>query len=1302
VSRLSGTNEGLLEENRLLKRKIRELEQRKTGGDRAEDVLLESEIEYRALIENSLAGVYIYQDGVFRFANRRFCEIYGYTAEELVDKLGPSDLIPLEERDIVEGATERCFSGKKDRLTHRAVKKDGTAITVAVLGSPIAYKGRPALSGTALDITEQERAAEALRESEKTLRSLINATQEALLLVDTGGKVLVANEVLAQKLGRDLAEIVGTCQYDYFPGKVREYRKAQYDTVVRTGSPVRFEDERNGRLFESFAYPVFDEQGKVSKIAIFAADITARRSAEEELRKSEEKYRELVENANSIILRRDREGRVTFFNEFSQGFFGYMKEEILGKNVVGTIVPEYESTGRDLKWLMEDMGRNPDLYVSNVNENIRHDGERVWVAWTNRPVYDSRGHVAELLCIGNDITALRKAEETLREYEKAVEGSQDIIVTMDRGYRYLLANAAFLKCTGLSQDKVVGRPVAEVVGSDFFRNVIKPNLDRCFQGELVRYEGKRTFLGLGERNLLISYFPVAGPHGIDRVVALIRDVTEQRRVEAALRLSEEKYRSIFENAFEGLFQTTPDGRYISANPALAAIYGYDSPREMIDAVTDIQRQQYVNPEDREVLRNLFDGQGFVERFETQLYRKDGERVWISMTARAVRSENGEITHYEGSIEDITSRKQADRDRMAAHRRVLDIIEFLPDATFVIDHERKVVAWNRAMEEMTGLRKKEILGKGDYAYAIPFYGEARPMLIDLIFEGSEENIRRYDYMEKQGDTYLAEVCVPMIREGEGAYLSGRASPLFDPSGSIIGAIESLRDITEQKRITEELLESEERYRTAIENSSDAVAMIKGREHLYVNRKFLEMFGFDNSGQVLNQPVGLITHPDDRERVVEMNRRRQQNEKIPQQYEFKGIKTNGDLVFVECSAIRTTYKGDPITLVYLRDVTVRKQLEAQLLHSQKMEAVGTLAGGVAHDFNNILTAIIGYGSLLQAGMGNDPKRQYVDQILASSQKAAVLTQSLLAFSRKQVIELKPGKINEIVREAEKLLKRLLTEDIEFTVTLADPDMTVEADVTQIDQVLMNLAANARDAMPTGGKLTIETKAVHVDNRFGEPHGFSEPGDYVLISVSDTGAGMDRKTREKIFEPFFTTKEVGKGTGLGLSIVYGIVKQHNGYITVSSRPCEGTTFNVYLPLSKTQTRRVDKVREYIGGGSETILIAEDNHDVRRLAKEILTHQGYTVIEAVDGDDAVRRFMDHRHEIALLLFDVVMPGKNGREAYEEIRRLRPDVKVLFTSGYTGDVVLNKGINDEAINYISKPLTPNELLRKVREVVEK
>jgi len=288
-----------------------------------------------------------------------------------------------------------------------------------------------------------------------------------------------------------------------------------------------------------------------------------------------------------------------------------------------------------------------------------------------------------------------------------------------------------------------------------------------------------------------------------------------------------------------------------------------------------------------------------------------------------------------------------------------------------------------------------------------------------------------------------------------------------------------------------------------------------------------------------------------------------------------------------------------------------------------------------------------------------------------------------------------------DCEKLLRRLVSEDVEFTLSL-NKDVTIMADVTQIDQVLMNLVSNAKDAMPKGGTLHIETKAINLGREFRQAHGFGEPGPYALISVSDTGTGMNEATQKKIFEPFFTTKEIGKGTGLGLSIVYGIIKQHNGYVTVSSEPGRGTTFDIYLPAVKVKVSDVGQAASDIPGGTETLLLAEDDAYVREVAGEILRTCGYTVIVARDGDDAVRKYRELRDSINLLILDVVMPVKNGKEAYDEIRKINPSIPVIFMSGYTGDVVLDKGIQDAAVDYISKPLSENELLKKIHKVLER
>jgi len=384
--------------------------------------------------------------------------------------------------------------------------------------------------------------------------------------------------------------------------------------------------------------------------------------------------------------------------------------------------------------------------------------------------------------------------------------------------------------------------------------------------------------------------------------------------------------------------------------------------------------------------------------------------------------------------------------------------------------------------------------------------------------------------------------------------------------------------------------------------------------------------------------------------------------------------------------------------------KEQLESQLRHAQKMEAIGQLAGGVAHDFNNILCAIIGFGTLLEMGMGkDDPARDHLKQILSAADRATNLTQSLLAFSRKQIINPRHANLNEIVRDIEKMLNRLITEDIELRIVLTERKLGVLVDQGQIDQVLVNLVTNARDAMPQGGVLTIETAEAEPPDELLIVPNYAYPGKCALLTVSDTGSGIDSVAKDRIFEPFFTTKEVGKGTGLGLSMVYGIVKQHNGLITAHSEPGNGTSFRIYLPMVDNVPTQPEHVVEPArsAAGSETVLVVEDNPEVRVLNRAILETFGYRVLEAMDGEEAVAQFVRHRDEIDLVVMDVVMPRKNGREAYGEIIKVRPDVRVLFMSGYTSDIVEEKGIIAEGVNFIPKPVNPLDMLKKIRELLD-
>ncbi len=368
---------------------------------------------------------------------------------------------------------------------------------------------------------------------------------------------------------------------------------------------------------------------------------------------------------------------------------------------------------------------------------------------------------------------------------------------------------------------------------------------------------------------------------------------------------------------------------------------------------------------------------------------------------------------------------------------------------------------------------------------------------------------------------------------------------------------------------------------------------------------------------------------------------------------------------------------------------------------MEAVGRLAGGIAHDFNNMLTSIIGNASLLELKMEKDsPLKVFVEQILSSAEKSTSLTRQLLAFSSRQIIAAKETGLNELMENMKKLLLRLIGEDVELKIQLSDEPLTVIADPSQIDQVLMNLCINASDAMPDGGLLSIGIAQVNVHD--AKTYGLGKPGMYACITVTDSGVGMDESTRLKIFEPFFTTKEPGKGTSLGLSIAHGIIKQHDGNIMAYSEPGKGTTFKIYLPLVKSRLPET-KTREVVTpkGGTETILLTEDDEEVRDVTRHVLEEFGYTVIEAEDGEDAVIKFKEYIDRIQLVMLDVIMPKKNGKIACDEIKKIKPDVMVLFTSGYPADLIQKKGMCGERIDFIQKPAAPNMLLAKVRDILD-
>jgi PAS domain S-box-containing protein len=522
-----------------------------------------------------------------------------------------------------------------------------------------------------------------------------------------------------------------------------------------------------------------------------------------------------------------------------------------------------------------------------------------------------------------------------------------------------------------------------------------------------------------------------------------------------------------------------------------------------------------------------------------------------------------------------------------------------------------------------------------------------------------------------------------------------------NGVPVGVTGVARDITERKRAEAEL----RRLAAAVEETADSIVITdKDGDIQYVNPAFERVTGYSKE-EVLNQNPRILKSGKTGEAVY-----KELWETITRGDVWTGHlinrRKNGTFV-EERVTISAIYDESHQIVNYVavkQDISDLILLEEQLRQSQKMEAIGQLAGGVAHDFNNLLTAINGYSSLALQRLEDDhPIRSYLEEVIKAGDRAANLTRQLLAFGRKQILQPLALNLNDVVADMNKMLRRLIGEDIQLTAKFDPALRKTKADPGQIEQVLVNLVVNARDAMPRGGHLTIETSNFEMDSEYASKHVGVQPGWYVVLKVSDTGTGMEDETKARIFEPFFTTKEKGKGTGLGLSTVYGIVKQSGGNIWVYSEPGKGTSFKVYLPQieysSEPEERPVVEVAAV--GGSETILLVEDEDVVRGLARKILEAAGYLVLEANGGADAVRLCQEHEGPIHLLLTDVVMPSTSGREVAEQVTLLRPTIRVLFMSGYTDAAIVHHGILDSSVEFIQKPFSPSTLAKKIREVLD-
>jgi len=746
-----------------------------------------------------------------------------------------------------------------------------------------------------------------------------------------------------------------------------------------------------------------------------------------------------------------------------------------------------------------------------------------------------------------------------------------------------------------------------------------------------------------------------------------------------------------------IFYKDAQGRYLGANLAFEEFLGRERSQLIGKTVFEISPPELALvyfEADRKLL-----AQGGEQHYESQVAYADGtlrDVIFYKAVYELDRATGGIV----GTLLDITERKQMESLLEEQKDFSENLVQNLAIPAFVLNARHEVIIWNRACEELSGIAARDLLGTRRHWSA--FYLAEHATQADLVLDGDyREADNRYNPL------WQRSTLIPGGMHGEGwcrnlqgldGYLMFSSAPVRNRAGEVIAAIQTVEDISGRKR-------SEDQLRTlscAVEQSPSIVVITDTAGTIeYVNRKFVEVTGYSREEAVGSNPRLLKagTTPDE----VYADLWRTVSAGKEWRGEFQNRKKGGE-VYSETAIISPVQDERGIISHYIalkEDVTQQRSLADALRHSQKMESLGTLTGGVAHDFNNILTAIIGYANLIQMKSAPaDPCQRFAGQVVAAAEKAAVLTRGLLAYSRNQAMSPAHLDLNEVVGRVDRLLSRVLGEGIALSTELHPEPLRLFADSGQLEQMLMNLAVNARDAMPEGGTLHISTEAVTLDEEFLKRRGFGTLGCYARLSVTDSGIGLDQATRERIFEPFFTTHKVGGGPGLGLSIVHGIVESHKGHIEVESTPGQGCVFRVYLPLVQPVVKVLVPERRP-GSGGETVLLVEDNPEVRAIIGEILRGERYQVLEAADSDEGMLRFTKHGAQVRLLLVDVIMPGRGGLELYREIRTLNSEVRVLFMSGYPEEHIRARGVLANDLAFISKPLAPAELLSRVRSILD-
>jgi len=983
----------------------------------------------------------------------------------------------------------------------------------------------------------------------------------------------------------------------------------------------------------------------------------------------------------------DLSGAIASWNPAAARMYGYLADEIIGKPLSVVYTAEQIAAGLpEESWARAMRDGHLELEV----DRCRQDRSRFAATVSISEVIDLSGARAGFSVVTRDITERQKAELAVRReraFADAILNSlPGIFYMFDATRKYVRWNRHFEQRTGYAADDIATLDPLDLIDEPD-RALVAQRIDEVFKsGEseveavLLSQDGRRTpYCFNGVRATL---------DGATYLLGMGLDNSSGSRARESLRQAKELFQAVVSGISDTVFVKDRDGRYLLANPAAARVFGAS-----VDAVIGQDDQTFLSPDDVMRLRRndtqvMTDDQA--AEFEEEV-TVGGERRTFLVGKSPYRNASGAIIGVLGVAKDISERKAAEL-MMNRQRDLLRVSSRMGRmGAWEIEVATQRVIWSPELLEILEL-EPDVTPDSEFAYSLylPEHEQViRKAVATCVQHGTPFDVE-VQARTASGNTLFVRVIGECIRDVE---------------QQIVGAQGAFQDITDRRRAADELAL---RF-NVIQAASQGIVIVDATRTdfpmIFVNAGFERMTGYQ-SEEVIGRNCRFLQGPDTDPAARAIIRTTLASRKAGMvelvNYRRDGTPFWNQLLIspiVNTAGTLTHYVGVQV------DITERRRLEQQVTQSQKMEAVGLLAGGVAHDFNNLLTIINGYAELLlMTADANDPDRELLLHISEAGVRASGLTAQLLAFSRQQVLVLRVVDVNAVVTRAELLLQRLIGEDVELVTRLDARIGRVKVDAGQLEQVLMNLAINARDAMPTGGKLTMETSVVELDANFCRGIEDLAPGGYVMMAVSDTGTGISAALRSRIFEPFFTTKPVGRGTGLGLATVHGIIKQSHGHITVYSEENFGTTFKVYLPVVQERLTPImnEAVTADLPSGNETVLLVEDDASVREFAAHIMKMCGYRVLVASNGETAMALCKAEPDEIHLVVTDVVMPKMSGRELAEQLAITRPACRILFLSGYTDDVVVRHGVLTDDFAFLQKPFSSSALARKVRAELDR